>query len=229
MSLAEKIILAFAAVVAVVGTVLSHAAPDYFVETFVVEDGFVEWLTVAALVASVALMLGRAWRLRRVRTPLFLLVTVLAAAVFLFGAGEEISWGQRIFAVETPEWFAERNKQGEMNLHNLVVGGHSINKLVFSKLLGVVLLVYLLVVPALHRKSPLWASRIDRLGVPLPRPWHVVAWIAVLLFTEFAVGTGKRGELREFLLTTVLFVQLLRPANGWIYDGGRKLEPARVT
>lgn len=228
MSLLEKILLVFAAVVAVAGTVLSHAAPTYFTETFVVEDGFVEWLTVVALVASAVLMLGRAWQLRRVRTPLFLFVTVMAAAVFLFGAGEEISWGQRIFSVETPEWLAERNKQSEMNLHNLVIGGHSINKLVFSKLLGVVLLVYLLVVPALHRRSPVWAARIDRLGVPLPRTWHIVVWIAVLLLTEVAVGTGKRGELREFLLTTILFVQLLRPANGWIYDRDRRLESGGV-
>ncbi len=226
MSLVEKILLAFAAIVTVIGTILSHVAPETFMESYVVEDGFVEWLTVIALLACMVLMLGRVWKLRQSRRPLFLLMTTLAAAVFFFGAGEEISWGQRIFSVETPEWFSENNKQREMNLHNLVIGGHSVNKLVFSKLLGVVLLVYLLVLPALYRKSPRWAGRIDRLGVPLPRPWHVVVWISLLLFTEIAVATSKRGELREFLLTTILFVQLLRPANGWIYDPRHRLDRA---
>ncbi len=223
MSLLEKILLSLAALIGLVGLVLSHVAPEFYVERYVIEDGAIEWLTVIALVASAALMLARAWKLKKVRTPLFLFVTLMAAAVFLFGAGEEISWGQRIFSVETPEWLAERNKQSEMNLHNLVIGGHSINKLVFSKGLGIVLLVYLIVLPLLYKKSPTWASRFDRLGVPMPRTWHVIVWITILVLTEVAVGTSKRGELREVLLTTILFVQLLRPFNGWIYDGARKL------
>lgn len=223
MSLLEKALLALAAALAVAGTVVSRAAPGYFADRFVVEDGAVEWLTVVALVASAVLMLGRAWHLRGARPPLFLLVTVMAALVFLFGAGEEISWGQRIFSVETPEWLEARNKQKEMNLHNLVVGGHSVNKLVFSKLLGVVLLLYLIVLPAICRNNPRWDARIDRLGIPLPRTWHVVVWIAAILLSEFAVGTSKRGELREVLLTLILFVQLLRPLNGWIYDRRREL------
>lgn len=223
MSLLEKALLALAAALAVAGTVVSHAAPGYFADRFVVEDGFVEWLTVAALAASAVLMLGRAWRLRGARPPLFLLVTTMAALVFLFGAGEEISWGQRIFSVETPEWLEARNKQKEMNLHNLVVAGHSVNKLVFSKLLGVVLLVYLIILPAVCRKHPRWDGFVNRAGIPLPRNWHVALWIAAIVLSEFAVGTDKRGELREVLLTLILFVQLLRPLNGWIYDRRRNL------
>jgi len=38
---------------------------------------------------------------------------------YIVCAGEEISWGQRIFNWETPEKFAEANSQGETNLHNL--------------------------------------------------------------------------------------------------------------
>lgn len=41
------------------------------------------------------------------------------ALLFFFGAGEEISWGQRIFGFATPEALAEINKQDELNLHNL--------------------------------------------------------------------------------------------------------------
>lgn len=223
MSLLEKIILSLAAAIAVAGTIISHVAPDFFANRFVVEDGFIEWLTVIALIASAVLMLTRAWTLKGVRPPLFLLVTTMAALVFLFGAGEEISWGQRIFSVETPEWLEARNKQKEMNLHNLVVAGHSVNKLVFSKLLGVVLLVYLIILPAVCRKHPRWDGFVNRAGIPLPRNWHVALWIAAIVLSEFAVGTDKRGELREVLLTLILFVQLLRPLNGWIYDRQRNL------
>jgi len=44
---------------------------------------------------------------------------LLLGFLFLFGAGEEISWGQRIFNIETPDSFKEKNIQGELNIHNL--------------------------------------------------------------------------------------------------------------
>lgn len=41
------------------------------------------------------------------------------ALFFFFGGGEEISWGQRIFNVQTPEALAEINAQEELNVHNI--------------------------------------------------------------------------------------------------------------
>jgi len=49
------------------------------------------------------------------------LVYLGMALLFFFGAGEEISWGQRIFGFKTPEPLAQVNKQDELNLHNLSV------------------------------------------------------------------------------------------------------------
>lgn len=43
------------------------------------------------------------------------------ALLFLFGAGEEISWGQRLFGFQTPEPLSQVNRQEEFNLHNLSV------------------------------------------------------------------------------------------------------------
>ena len=47
------------------------------------------------------------------------LVYLGLAALFFFGAGEEISWGQRILGFQTPEPISEVNRQEEFNLHNL--------------------------------------------------------------------------------------------------------------
>jgi len=47
------------------------------------------------------------------------LVYLGLAGLFFFGAGEEISWGQRIFGIETPQVLSELNKQDEFNFHNL--------------------------------------------------------------------------------------------------------------
>jgi hypothetical protein len=47
------------------------------------------------------------------------LVYLGLALLFFFGAGEEISWGQRIFHFATPAELASANTQDELNLHNL--------------------------------------------------------------------------------------------------------------
>ena len=54
-----------------------------------------------------------------------------------FGAGEEISWGQRIFHIESSKFFNENNSQKETNLHNMIVDGVKLNKLIFSNLLSI--------------------------------------------------------------------------------------------
>ncbi|GAB4399852.1 MAG: hypothetical protein OHK003_24770 [Anaerolineales bacterium] len=50
-----------------------------------------------------------------------LLVYLSLAFLYFFGAGEEISWGQRIFGIEEPASLAEQNTQGELNIHNLAI------------------------------------------------------------------------------------------------------------
>lgn len=44
---------------------------------------------------------------------------LLLALLFFFGAGEEISWGQRIFGWSTPDAYGKINLQHETNIHNL--------------------------------------------------------------------------------------------------------------
>ena len=48
------------------------------------------------------------------------------ALLFFFGAGEEISWGQRIFDIATPAEINAINDQGEITIHNLDFGGANI-------------------------------------------------------------------------------------------------------
>jgi len=57
------------------------------------------------------------------RNIFFLFLGMLVLIAFF----EEISWGQRIFQIETPSYLKEINAQGEINLHNLQIF-HGINK-----------------------------------------------------------------------------------------------------
>jgi hypothetical protein len=45
----------------------------------------------------------------------------LLAAAFLFAAGEEVSWGQRLLKFQVPDIVLEENLQNEFNIHNLKI------------------------------------------------------------------------------------------------------------
>lgn len=86
------------------------------------EDGFIETLSfifyffsaVFTGILYITAKNNKRYILRRNRN-IFLL---LLALFFFFCAGEEISWGQRILGIGTPERLEEVNAQKELNLHN---------------------------------------------------------------------------------------------------------------
>jgi glucan phosphoethanolaminetransferase (alkaline phosphatase superfamily) len=104
------------------------------------------FLIAAIVVASVHMQLNARWLLNRLAredgifesigainyfAASFLLLYVIVAhrlrniwvlgvaLLFFLAGGEEISWGQRIFAVSTPDSIRAINVQGETNLHNI--------------------------------------------------------------------------------------------------------------
>lgn len=84
----------------------------------VYEDGWFENIGAIGLgVAGVFFGLA-CWRSRKAGEPrLKQLALLVLAAVFVFGAGEEISWGQRIFGWEAVDETV--NRQAETTVHNL--------------------------------------------------------------------------------------------------------------
>ncbi|NUT69653.1 hypothetical protein [Pseudarthrobacter sp. C4D7] len=83
------------------------------------EDSLVEWLQFLALGAAGIFLPLMAFRLAKTgHKAMALLYGVVAAGVW-FLAGEEISWGQRIFGWQTPEAMEAINRQGETTVHNI--------------------------------------------------------------------------------------------------------------
>ena len=105
MNLVEKISYTAGAVLLLIGFAMSYINHEWFAVVYVVEDGIAEWLTVVALAAGMGVCFWRVAAFWRERSILFLSFTFLYGLVFLFGAGEEISWGQRIFNTESSRFF----------------------------------------------------------------------------------------------------------------------------
>jgi len=166
--------------VVLVGMDLAIQDENVFRNHYVMEDGLVEWLTVIPLLWGFFISIARIIKLRSQRSVLFLVCLAGCALFFLFGAGEEISWGQRIFDIETPESLNEINTQREMNLHNIRIGKVKINKLIFGLILGISIGIYISLLPILYYKLPQIKKLANTCAIPIPRNVHILCF--VLLF-----------------------------------------------
>lgn len=205
---------------------LSRINHDAFRYQFVAEDGFLESITSLSLFCVMLICANRILKLRRIRSLLFLSMTGFIALVGLFGAGEEISWGQRIIGWQSPEYFLEHNKQEETGLHNLVVEVNgkklSINKIIFGTGLAIAMFIYLFVMTPLYRshqkRDGPFAKFIDRMAIPMPRNYHAIGYLVVLACVELLVDSSKRGEITEFAGSIIFLLNVAFPYNSEIFD-----------
>jgi hypothetical protein len=215
----ELITLTTCTVVLSVGYFLFYTNVSQF-EKFVREDGIAEWLTVAGLLSASIVCLARFITLMRKKSKWFLLVTLCIGLFLFFAAGEEVSWGQRIFGIQTPDYFEKNNSQQEMNLHNLVVDGVKINKLIFSVVLVAGLCIFLVVVPVLYQKNNAIRKLINASGIPVPRLYQVIGFLLVFILTSL-IPHGKQAELLECDGALLFFLIILFPGNKEIFNHDR--------
>ncbi|SPH20848.1 hypothetical protein ASD8599_01590 [Ascidiaceihabitans donghaensis] len=200
------------AVVIAVGFYLAATNDDLFRSLYIVEDGFLEYATSFMLFATAVLCSLRLVRDRAYHTKAFTLTYVLIVVLMIFGAGEEISWGQRIFNIESSEFFLSNNRQYETNLHNMEINGVNINKLIFSKGLVLFLILFYLILPWVYRRNGAVARMFDRLYIPVPKVHFGFAMLAAGLIIDL-IPSGKKGELNEVCLSIFFFLTLLTPHN----------------
>ncbi len=179
---------------------LAWLAPARY-EPLVQEDRLVEWCTFTFFAAAAVTGLVTALRERRVGDLMVRLFCVAAA-------GEEISWGQRLFGYLPPPLFLERNAQQEANLHNLVEAFGQ-PKWTLIAILGAYGVVAPLAVrvPALRRLA-------ERLRLTAPSvallPWFAAA-IAILVWYPVDF-TGEWVEA----MAAGLFLVALAPTGRWL-------------
>lgn len=212
----EKLGYAFLMLVFAASLYFGFTNLDYFDTGFSVEDGPVEWGTTIMLFSVSLLCIFRFFSNTKQKPVLWLLGTVIFALLFFFAAGEEVSWGQRIFNIQSGEFFKENNAQGETNLHNLVVEGKKINKLIFSQLLMLVMVLYLIVSPILYRKMTWFKDLANRFAVPIVRWHHTIAFIVSTLLVALN-PSSRKWEVYELAFGVIFFLIFLNPLNTFIF------------
>ncbi len=93
-------------------------SPDTYL-SLIQEDSIIEYAQAFIyLLSSIILLPVVKYYLKYGLTLHGVLYGILAIGL-LFVAIEEISWGQRIFSIEPPDYFKQHNVQNEISLHNL--------------------------------------------------------------------------------------------------------------
>jgi hypothetical protein len=183
------------------------------------EDYWVEWLTfsffAAASVAFSAIAIHRGM-------PRGWFSAGLAVFCFLV-AGEEVSWGNRLFGFIPPEFILEKNTQQELNIHNLLANQATIKWLTVFMLAGWGIFLPLLRGLGSLRKSleqwhvvipplSLWpwfaAGAVIHAISPVPVTAEYMELLTGTLFLMTALSILKGTRMTAVLLTLTLFLTI---------------------
>ncbi len=164
---------------------LIAAAPDTF-RALNREDHLVEYITVVWVLLSGFLLFVTAW----MEPSLFRRCAyILGGMAMVFFAGEEISWGQRIFGFATPDFLMPLNQQGEFTAHNIANGTFDIIHLNSALIL------------CMATSAALFCRKDRLFGIPLP---SIPLMLGFLIMISYDSGTGIRDEsitnFREYIM-----------------------------
>ena len=212
----EISMLLLVALMLITGFVLFFTNRDLFMQ-YTVEDGLVEWLTVFGLLLGAGLCFIRFVKLLHKRSAIFLALTFLLGLMLFIVAGEEVSWGQRLFGIQSPEFFKEHNTQSETNFHNMVLDGVKVNKVIFTFGLIAALGIFLLIVPYAYRRNKTFQQWVDSWGILIPRNYQIIAFMLLFAITE-SLPHEKNSELLECGAALLFFLIVRYPLNEHIYN-----------
>lgn len=166
------------------------------------EDGSIEWATFVAFVMAAGWL---ALVVRRISPSWWYQgATLLLAAFCLVVAGEEISWGQRVFGFKPPDVFLERNFQQELNLHNVLMDERGLGFALESKhLVMAIVLGFCVAWPVLVR------TKRFAVFAPLAPPFALAPLGVGVFAAELTYKVELTGEGAELIAGLIFLASAL--------------------
>ncbi len=179
-----------------------HFSPPLAKQIFHTERGTIEMGTAFSFTVASCIAAWLFFKTRAVVAGRFRVLYCMFAIAGLFVALEELSYGQKLFHWNSPEWFAENNLKSETNLHNMF-GSKPSNRLRAIATIGCP--ICCIVLPVIRRarqgyRPGEWAYYL------LPRYELAAMTVLTILLTVFnkipsikgmATWTGHLGEFKE--------------------------------
>lgn len=171
------------------------------------EDGPIETLSAIFFGLSSICFIVFAYRsdfLKEKGLLIYFMTISWALLMFIF-MGEEISWGQRIFDISTPETLSEMNLQNEINIHNLeafdtFLGGK-------YRYLSIMMLTTGLLLPV-FALSKFGKSMIQRFAFPVSPLCYAPLFVGAYVYGKYysSMIGHDAAEVRELLMSVGMFL-----------------------
>ncbi|MCL3880978.1 hypothetical protein [Marivita sp. GX14005] len=208
----DMVFLYLGAAILVSAFVVSSISKEAFFTWFGAEDSLIENFTAIGLACAGAVLIARILRDRRHVTGAVLALGLLYGLAYIWAAGEEISWGQRILGFDSPEYFQQNNDQQEFTFHNLTIGDVRLDESLFGPVLSTIILSYLLLLPLLWLNLD-WVRRLTRaMVIPVPQLHHAGFALFVTAAIPF-LEESRRWEVYECIFALLSMAIFLYPAN----------------
>lgn len=195
----------------IVSTVFLFYYSSTVYNLFVEEDGIIEYSTAIFLLSVSLYLINKLLKTVKVISSKNIGI-ILFSIIFFFGFGEEISWGQRIFNIETPDFFIENNLQSETNIHNLMIGGVKLNKLIFTNGLFFIFSFYFLAIPYLYATSNNIKSIINKFSIVIPKYSQSIIFIFFTIII-YLFDHDRISEIWECLFAFTMLITSINPLN----------------
>ncbi len=138
------------------------------------------------------------------RSRLCYFMTIGWALLMFIFMGEEISWGQRIFDIATPDALREINRQHEINIHNMqfmytFLGGK-------HRLLIIMILTTGLLLPVIAL-SEFGKRAIQRFAFPVSPLCYAPLFVGAYVYPRYyyPIMGNDAVEVREFMMSVGMF------------------------
>lgn len=184
------------------------------------EDLFGEWCQFYLF--AIALIISA--RLAFSRSEFGIFFALLAVSCF-YVCGEEISWGQRLFNLETPQFFQQHNLQQETNLHNFITGPYDTGlKRTIETVLALGLIGFGAIYP--QQWTNVWRPvRLLKKFIP-PAPIYLWPFFCVGALLELRLLHFNEAELAEILISLAL---ALYAQHYWMLHKQQQVKTYRAT
>ncbi|MEO8795174.1 MAG: hypothetical protein ABI390_06870 [Daejeonella sp.] len=123
----------------------------------------------------------------------------------IFAGLEEISYGQRLFGLETTGVFAEYSDQNEINIHNTLQG---LFKMKTKHVAMYALFIYGVIFPLLYKKGRMHIRWIKEGQIILPPYFLITGFVLGTIFMLDFI-TGSEEEIGEFLYSICFLIFVL--------------------
>ncbi len=167
------------------------------------EDKLVEWLTFISLILAGLLSIWKAYTSHKFGSSYVWFFLIFGVACIILGF-EEISWGQRVFQIESTEFFLENSDQKEINVHNVINLWFNVRT---KHVAALVLFVFGVGLPLLAL-IPRMKSLFERLRIVVP-PLCLSLGFTVGAILTLDYFSGQEEEIAELFLSLGLLLFII--------------------